>query len=112
MTAPAFSVVIPTVGRPSLRMLLDALAAGTGPAPAVVVVVDDRRVPDRPLDLPVWDVLQVVPGPARGPAAARNVGWRATATPWVAFLDDDVLPGPMSLTCRRPGSAPARPRAG
>jgi histidinol-phosphate phosphatase family protein len=94
VTAPAFSVVIPTVGRPSLRRLLDALRAGSGPAPAVVVVVDDRRTPDRPLDLPVWDLLEVVPGPARGPAAARNVGWRATATPWIAFLDDDVLPGP------------------
>jgi hypothetical protein len=94
VTAPAYSVVIPTVGRPSLRVLLDALRAGTGPAPAVVVVVDDRAAPDRPLDLPVWELLQVVPGPARGPAAARNVGWRATASPWVAFLDDDVLPGP------------------
>ncbi|HEY7101946.1 MAG TPA: HAD-IIIA family hydrolase [Mycobacteriales bacterium] len=94
MTAPAYSVVIPSVGRPSLRVLLDALRAGTGPAPTVVVVVDDRAVPDRPLDLPAWDLLQVVPGPARGPAAARNVGWRATATPWVAFLDDDVRPGP------------------
>jgi histidinol-phosphate phosphatase family protein len=94
VTAPAYSVVIPTVGRPSLRTLVESLQAGTGPAPVVVVVVDDRAVPDRPLDLPVWDLLQVVPGPARGPAAARNVGWRATATPWVAFLDDDVRPGP------------------
>jgi HAD superfamily hydrolase (TIGR01662 family) len=30
----------------------------------------------------------------RGPAAARNVGWRAVDTEWVAFLDDDVLPSP------------------
>jgi histidinol-phosphate phosphatase family protein len=29
----------------------------------------------------------------RGPAAARNVGWRAGSAPWVVFLDDDVLPG-------------------
>jgi hypothetical protein len=29
-----------------------------------------------------------------GPAAARNAGWRAATAPWVAFLDDDVLPGP------------------
>ncbi len=28
-----------------------------------------------------------------GPAAARNAGWRATVTPWVAFLDDDVRVG-------------------
>ena len=31
----------------------------------------------------------------RGPAAARNAGWRAAAaTEWVAFLDDDVRVGP------------------
>jgi histidinol-phosphate phosphatase family protein len=94
VTGPAFSVVIPTVGRPSLRVLLDALRAGTGPLPDAVIVVDDRPEPWTPLDLPDWAPLQVVPGSARGPAAARNVGWRATATPWVAFLDDDVLPPP------------------
>ena len=84
----AFSVVVPTIGRPSLRVLIDALGEPAYP----VVVVDDRRTPERPLDLPGW--VEVVPGPARGPAAARNAGWRATATGWVAFLDDDVLPAP------------------
>ncbi len=44
-----------------------------------------------PLDLPELPGLQVVRGAARGPAAARNAGWRVTTTPWVAFLDDDVL---------------------
>ncbi len=38
--------------------------------------------------------MRVVAGPARGPAAARNVGWRAARAEWVAFLDDDVLPPP------------------
>ncbi|WP_113702109.1 glycosyltransferase, partial [Nonomuraea lactucae] len=28
------------------------------------------------------------------PAAARNAGRRAAGTPWVAFLDDDVVPRP------------------
>jgi histidinol-phosphate phosphatase family protein len=88
----AYSVVVPTVGRPSLRRLVDAVLAGSGPAPESIVVVDDRRVPDEPLDLPRHERVLVVPGPARGPAAARNAGWRATSTPWVAFLDDDVLP--------------------
>jgi hypothetical protein len=36
--------------------------------------------------------VQVVQGRAAGPAAARNDGWRRAATPWVAFLDDLVLP--------------------
>ncbi len=91
MTELSYAVVVPTVGRPSLRPLLDALMAARGPAPAAVVVVDDRTGDPPPLDLPEWAPLRVLRGAARGPAAARNAGWRATATPWVAFLDDDVL---------------------
>ena len=30
----------------------------------------------------------------RGPAAARNVAWRATSAPVVAFTDDDCVPSP------------------
>ena len=30
----------------------------------------------------------------RGQAAARNLGWRATSAPWVAFTDDDCVPRP------------------
>jgi GT2 family glycosyltransferase len=33
----------------------------------------------------------------RGPAAARNVGWRATDAPVVAFTDDDCVPDPKWL---------------
>jgi histidinol-phosphate phosphatase family protein len=87
-------VVVPTVGRPSLSRLLEALAAGEGPVPEAVVVVDDRPAPRSPLRVPGWSPVEVVPGAGRGPAAARNVGWKATGTPWVAFLDDDVLPPP------------------
>jgi GT2 family glycosyltransferase len=36
----------------------------------------------------------VVRGGAAGPAAARNAGWRAARAPWVAFVDDDVVPAP------------------
>lgn len=89
MTGPAFTVVVPTVGRRSLRVLLDALGAPAYP----VLVVDDRADRSAPLDVPSF--VRVLPGGDRhGPAAARNVGWRAAATPWVAFLDDDVLPPP------------------
>ena len=34
-----------------------------------------------------------------GPARARNIGWRHTATPWVSFLDDDVVPDPDWYAC-------------
>lgn len=91
--APTVSVVVPSIGRPSLLTLLDALSAGTGPAPEEVVVVDDRAVPSPPLDLDRHRAT-VLYGRGRGPAAARNLGWRHCRSDWVAFLDDDVLPDP------------------
>ncbi|TMM37256.1 MAG: glycosyltransferase [Actinobacteria bacterium] len=68
------SIVVPTVGRPSLSALLERLrpqVAGA-PVPVELLVVPDTG--------------------RRGPAATRNVGWRGARYPWVAFLDDDVLP--------------------
>jgi histidinol-phosphate phosphatase family protein len=66
-------VVIPTAGRPSLATLLAALEpqrAGLGR----IIVAEDTA--------------------GRGPAATRNEGWRQSGADWVAFLDDDVVPGP------------------
>ncbi|MBD8062063.1 HAD-IIIA family hydrolase [Oceanitalea stevensii] len=87
-----YTVVLPTVGRPSLREVLTDLLGQDGPAPARIVLVDDRPL-DRtePLDLPDGAVpVDVLRSGGRGPAAARNAGWRAATTEWVAFLDDDV----------------------
>src|SRR5919109_2529874 len=87
-----FDVVIPTAGRPSLARTLESLRAGDGPLPGRVVVVDDRPSPDRPLPLGrITAALEIVRGPARGPAAARNAGWRLSQAEWVVFLDDDVV---------------------
>jgi hypothetical protein len=83
-------VVVPTVGRDSLWRLLSALGDGIGPRPGRVLVVDDRRDRSRALAVPGW--VEVVPGRAAGPAAARNLGWRRATAAWVAFLDDDVVP--------------------
>ena len=89
------SVVVPTLGRPSLDVLLDALAAAPGPRPAELVLVDDRPAgaplqPQRP-GLPPIRVVRTGGG---GPARARNLGWRTARTEWIAFLDDDVVPDP------------------
>ena len=91
--AHRYAVVVPTLGRPSLAALLDSLADQQGPLPHEVVVVDDRPEPGPLLaERPSWPFpLRVVRGWGRGPAAARNLGWRLTSTPWVAFLDDDVV---------------------
>ncbi|MFI6818218.1 glycosyltransferase family 2 protein [Nonomuraea sp. NPDC050328] len=78
------TVVIPTVGRASLRAAI--------PDGLPVIVVDDRPGEGEPLDVPAH--VRVLRSGGRGPAAARNVGWRAAGTEWVVFLDDDVVPGP------------------
>ena len=110
--APGYAVVVPTIGRPSLRVLLDSLAAQARDpghvAPVEVVLVDDRPLDAAPppaggrtdatigvppaLHVPAlpWPV-RVVRSGGRGPAAARNAGWRSVSAEWVAFLDDDVL---------------------
>jgi histidinol-phosphate phosphatase family protein len=94
------SIVIPSIGRPSLTALLGSLAASATasglPLPAIRVV--DDRPGGRPLSdlllsgstLPAGSEFHVLRSGGRGPAAARNVGWRACDTPWIAFLDDDV----------------------
>jgi len=90
-----YAVVIPTLGRASLQHCLDALAAADGPLPRQVVLVDDRPQTPCPLPVSVPAALAgrttVVTLEGRGPAAARNAGWRAAhAAGWVVFLDDDV----------------------
>jgi GT2 family glycosyltransferase len=99
------SVVVPTVGRPSLERLLTALAdteladaALVDAALVEVLLVDDRRHAGGSLRPAVPPSLagrvSVLPGRGAGPAAARNTGWRAGRGEWVAFLDDDVVPAP------------------
>lgn len=96
-----YAVVVPSMGRPSLQRLLDTLSAqdvdAEHPGPLEVVVVDDRPGDVEPLRPGVpgtvaWTV-RTVRGYGRGPAAARNRGWRAarrSGAQWIAFLDDDV----------------------
>jgi histidinol-phosphate phosphatase family protein len=96
---PDYVVVIPTLGRPSLQVCLDALADADGPLPRQVVLADDRRDTPDPLPARVPAILAdrtvTVTLEGRGPAAARNAGWRAASpAEWVVFLDDDVRVGP------------------
>jgi HAD superfamily hydrolase (TIGR01662 family) len=96
-----YDVVIPTVGRPELGRLLRSLVrdvdATGAPGPRSVIVVDDRPSADGPLDVPdSGDVPVVVVdhgprGGGQGPAASRNRGWRAGTSPWICFVDDDVV---------------------
>jgi histidinol-phosphate phosphatase family protein len=88
----SIDVVVPTSGRPALGRLLLSLAAAEGPRPGRVIVVDDRVDRSRPLALEAADLpVEIVEGHGRGPASARNIGWRASRADWIAFLDDDVV---------------------
>lgn len=88
----SIDVVIPTVGRASLTPLLERLVSDPPCAGGSTIVVDDRPAPAAPLTVPSGVV--VLRSGGRGPAAARNVGWRAATSGWVVFVDDDVLPDP------------------
>lgn len=90
----SFSIVVPTIGRESLSRLLSALDADHGPPPEAVVVVDDRGAEAPALRIDSRFAVTVLRSGGRGPAAARNTGWRATTTRWVCFVDDDVMVQP------------------
>ncbi|MEF7615749.1 glycosyltransferase family A protein [Aquincola sp. MAHUQ-54] len=98
---PQVSVVVATRGRPALlRRCLEALvrqrlAGGR----YEVLVVDDgpddatRRTVEAfaaAAGAPALRYLRNTAAP--GPAGARNVGWRASTAPLIAFTDDDTVP--------------------
>ena len=99
----SYAIVVPTLGRSSLRRLIESLDVALSTAPVLpfqVVLVHDTAAGGGPLDLGapsqrLASRLAAIPGEGRGPAAARNAGWAAAVAPtapdWIAFLDDDVL---------------------
>ena len=103
---PDISVVIPTYQRPVLLLnCLNALSRQTLPAAQVeILVVDDGHDPAtadtvRAFAYRSGMVVRYLGQPhRRGPAAARNRGWRAAKGRIIAFTDDDTLPQPDWLT--------------
>jgi glycosyltransferase involved in cell wall biosynthesis len=92
------SVIIPTYNRrPILEQCLRALAQQQpGPYEGYeVVVVDDGStdgtvewLQNNPVGLPQWKLLQQE---HRGPAAARNLGFRHAQGSLIVFIDSDLV---------------------
>jgi glycosyltransferase involved in cell wall biosynthesis len=102
---PLISVVIPTYHRPELleRCLRALLGQDLDPSRFEVIVADDaaseatRCQVDRIVasSCDYGCRLRYIPVMgAHGPAAARNVGWRAARGQIIAFTDDDCIPAP------------------
>lgn len=99
MTAPIWSVVVPTFNRHgTLAACLERLAPGAQRAEATtyeVIVSDDARSEaTRQFLRTRFPWARWTAGPGRGPAANRNHGAAEAQGSWVAFTDDDTLPGP------------------
>lgn len=95
---PRVAVVVPTHGRSDrLGRLTRALLSQELP-PDEVLIVDDASTDETPEVLealvsqhaPVLRTIRVDRN--RGPAHARNLGWRACTAELVAFTDDDCVP--------------------
>jgi glycosyltransferase involved in cell wall biosynthesis len=99
---PEIAVVAATHDRAGrLAALLDALRAQTiGTERFEVVIVDDASsdgTRELLADAARRDGLALTVlrhDTSRGPATARNAGWRAATAPLVAFTDDDCRPSP------------------
>jgi glycosyltransferase involved in cell wall biosynthesis len=88
-TSPSVTVVIPTIGRPSLRRALDSAVAQDTPT-EIVVVLDDPSEESAVRAVLEGSGAQLVVTSGRvGGAAARNIGADAGSAPYIAFLDDD-----------------------
>src|SRR5581483_11417986 len=97
------SVVVPTFGRPTLleRCLQALLAQNFAPESYEIIIVDDAACKQTRMQVEQhagWaagqgrSVSYLSTSGACGPAAARNLGWRAARGGIIAFTDDDCLP--------------------
>ena len=112
---PEFSVVIPTYQQPALLLkCLDALGRQRLPYDQFeIIVVDEGNSPETETAVLLFakqiardsgsiEVRYLGQPERRGPAAARNRGWRAARGRIIAFTDDDCLPEPEWLSSALP----------
>lgn len=90
----AVSVVIPTIGRASLRSAVESVLVQTSPPGEIIVVLDRDCEPD----LPESDLIRVVRTSGReGPSIAKHLGVSSATGDVIALLDDDDVWRPKKL---------------
>lgn len=105
--APRFSVVIPTLGRPSLALAVRSVLAQTEPDFELIVVSDGDPTPAAEVLVGISDTrLRLVDQPDLGVSAARNLGIALARGGWVTFLDDDDQARPSWLQTWRAAIRP------
>jgi glycosyltransferase involved in cell wall biosynthesis len=108
---PLVSVVVPTHNRPArlARLLASLCTQSLDPGQFEVIVVDDgsKQTVGASLSSDALALRYVRHDSARGPAAARNTGWRLARAPLVAFTDDDCVADPQWLRAALAASAAA-----
>lgn len=96
---PRLSIVICTHNRaPDLEAALESLTRQTLDGDLFeVIVVDNRSTDDTRAVVERWQVrrpIRYVPEPELGLCRARNTGWQAARSDFVAYLDDDAIAEP------------------
>lgn len=99
----AVSVVIPTIGRASLRGAVESALRQTTPPLEVVVVLDADCRPDLPAS-PAVRVLRTSGG--TGPSAAKHLGIESARGNVIALLDDDDVWHPNKLEVQLAAAPP------
>jgi GT2 family glycosyltransferase len=99
------SVVVPTYKRPDLldRCLSALVAQDLTPCDYEIIVADDAESEETRCQVASWErarrscgyrIRYVTSSHGKGPASARNAGWRAACGEFIAVTDDDCIPEP------------------
>lgn len=99
----AVSVVIPTIGRPSVRKAVESALQQTSPPLEVIVVLDADCEPDLPPS-PAVRVMRTSGG--TGPSTAKHVGVESADGDVIALLDDDDVWHPNKLEVQLAAAPP------
>lgn len=85
------TVIIPTMGKPQLRYIVEHIRTYTTAETVEILIVDDRK--DKHGSAPLLsdrDDVRILQGPRKGYGGpARNVAIKEARGAWIQFVDDD-----------------------